>query len=98
MPLLRSAGTVTALAHMLVGCYESLGAQAVELACCTLSAICATEDFGTYREKHVPVSDRPVFADMRDAFLLRLCEDYDVKRKLRALLDYTSFCDRAARK
>eukprot|EP00953_Heterococcus_sp_UTEX-ZZ885_P013175 7531-Heterococcus_DN1.PRE.1 len=38
MPLLRSAGTVTALAHMLVGCYESLGAQAVELACCTLSA------------------------------------------------------------
>ena len=96
--MLRRERTLLALANMLCACHAHIGAAAVEAGACALSLACDTEDFATYRDKHVPPDARICFADMRQAFLLALCEDYDMKRKLRALLDFTSFCERSARK
>eukprot|EP00611_Tribonema_gayanum_P021977 TRINITY_DN4333_c0_g1_i1.p1 TRINITY_DN4333_c0_g1~~TRINITY_DN4333_c0_g1_i1.p1 ORF type:complete len:262 (+),score=85.76 TRINITY_DN4333_c0_g1_i1:250-1035(+) len=98
MPMLRAAGTLVALARMLSSCHAALGRDARELGTVCLGLACGTEDFATYRDKHVPPADRGVFVALRDAYLLDMCQDPDAKRRARPLLDFTSFCVRTARK
>lgn len=99
MPLLRSSSTIVVLARFLAANHTLLTPTSLVTGAAALAMACGTEDFGTYRERHVPESDREVFIGLKNSFLAAMCEDdYDVRKKVRPLLDFCMFCSRCASK
>ncbi|CAM9383463.1 unnamed protein product [Chrysoparadoxa australica] len=94
MPIIRRQGTFSIVVRMLSSSHRWLTDDALTTGAAALSLLCATEDFGTYSEDHCPLSCCGMVGDLKEQFLSRLCKDFETKRKLRPLLDFTNACAR----
>jgi len=64
-----------------------------------LSLITLTEDFVTFKKEYCDDEDAKRLAGMEeDDWLDNICEEDDVRRKIRPILDFTRECKRSSRK
>jgi hypothetical protein len=96
MPLMKEHGVFSLMLRMVAKLWKSMDERSLLSSASSLASVVSTEDFVTFKSDHVSDDDRDLLIEMdEDEWLEELCDEDDVRRKLRPLLDFTRECRRA---
>lgn len=88
MPIARTRGLFMLAARWLEAYHRSLMGDDVIKAAEAMALFVETEDFTTYRDKYITsISDSACLQNIKNDCLSAFSSDFDVKRKIRPLLD-----------
>jgi len=95
MPLMKEHRLFSSMLEFLSKWWKELDDQSLISAAEALALVCATEDFATFAAEHADEEDRAKLAELdEDEWLDEVCDEDDVRKKLRPLLDFTRKCKR----